>query len=267
MKKLKSTIPDGGAPLGAFPVLRELFDEETKNAIEALLYSVADGETEGFVLKGCEVTGISSDYDIAEGYIYVDGEVLYYAGSEGNSTPVYLKKDTVTEESGVFADGASKAYIDVNTATEYTTTGGGAGTQYITFNFDTAGRTFKNMTGVGNAGNGGSYTSFKISTVQIGDWDMNSDSTTTVDYPDGVSKENLRGLSGIIIPDVSASIQNNYMIGGFSAEIAATSPDVNFANVGASGIIIRRVSSGFYDSTDFEDTPFNRGWVTVLYED
>jgi len=47
MKKLKTTIPDGGAPLGQFPVLRDIFDIETKDAIEAMLSTVIIGETEG----------------------------------------------------------------------------------------------------------------------------------------------------------------------------------------------------------------------------
>lgn len=265
MKKLKSTIPDGGAPLGAFPVLRELFDEQTKNAIEALLYSVSDGETEGFVLKGCEVTGIVSDYDIAEGYIYVDGEVLYYAGSEGNSTPVYLKKDTVTEESGVFADGASKAYIDVNTATEYTTTGGGAGTQYITFDFDTPGRTFKNMVGVGNAGNTGSFTSLKTKVVEIGDWNM--DATSEVSINHGITN----GSS--VIRFIYAVIQQDSLGDAFPLDMKSpvnTNGDKQGGvySISDTSVTLERLDSGFFDDTGFDSTGgFNRGWITILYED
>jgi hypothetical protein len=147
MKKLKATIPDGGAPLGKFPVIRELFDDENKQAIEAILNSVLDGDTEGVILKGCVMSGTAGDFAISAGYIYADGEVLEYSGGSGFSATQYLKKGTVTEESGVFADGLSKAFIDVNVSEAYATTGGGSGTQYITMAFGTAGRTLKNSIG------------------------------------------------------------------------------------------------------------------------
>jgi hypothetical protein len=147
MKKLKLTIPDGGAPLGQFPVIRELFDEETKDAIEAMLSTVIIGQTEGVILSGCLATGTAGNFAISAGYIFVDGLVLRYPGTSGHSATQYLKIATATEESGVFADGGTKAYIDVNTAINFSTSGGGTGTQYITLAFATAGITLASRIG------------------------------------------------------------------------------------------------------------------------
>lgn len=142
MKKLKPTIPNGGSPLGAYPILREIFDDESKDAIEAILNALIDPQTEGVVLSGCIASGLSPNISVTEGYIYVDGEVLRYPGETGLTTPFYLKKDTVMEEGGVFADTVFRNYIDVHTAISFTTIGGGSGTQYIDFDvFSLVGRT------------------------------------------------------------------------------------------------------------------------------
>lgn len=139
MKKLKSTIPNGGAPLGQFPVLRELFDEENKNAIESILEYQTRGLTEGIVLSGCEISGAVGDWDVSPGYVYLDGEVLYFTGVIGGTLglTLYIVKDTVTEEGGTFADGLTKNYIDVNVAKFDASPTGGESTQYITLTFNT----------------------------------------------------------------------------------------------------------------------------------
>lgn len=118
MRKLKTTIPNGGAPLLEFPVLRTLFDVETKDAIEALLNSITNGDTEGLILSGCTVSGTAGNFAISSGYVYLDGEVLLYSGGSGFSATRYLQKATVTEEGGVFADTVTRNYINVNEATD-----------------------------------------------------------------------------------------------------------------------------------------------------
>jgi hypothetical protein len=144
MKRLKATIPNGGAPLGQFPVLRDIFDTETKDAIEALLISIVDGETEGVILSGCEVTGTSGNFAISAGYVYLDGKVLRYAGGSGFSATRYLQKAADTEETGAFADAVVRAYIDVETAEDAGSAPGG-GVQYVTVTHASGGRTLNDL--------------------------------------------------------------------------------------------------------------------------
>ena len=263
MKKLKATIPNGGAPLGAFPVLRELFDEETKTAIEALLFSVVDGDTQGVVLKGCAVTGIVSDYDIAEGYVYLDGEVMFYPGVEGLSAVNYVKAATATEESGVFADGASKAYIDVQNAVEFTTTGGGSGTQYITFNFDTPGRTLSRLvSGAEYEDDSAVITEVKIRTkiIEIGDWDMDADGFSSVTH--GISNdEDILSVSVLIRADTGVTDGNALLDSVDFSSIAQG----GIQTITGTSITMVRLSGGDFDSTDYNATTYNRGFVTITY--
>lgn len=262
MKKLKATIPNGGAPLGAFPVLRELFDEETKNAIEALLFSVVDGDTQGVVLKGCAVTGIVSDYDIAEGYVYLDGEVMFYPGVTGLSAVNYVKAATAAEESDVFADGVSKAYIDVQNAVEFTTTGGGAGTQYITFNFDTPGQTLSRLvSGAKYTDDSAVVTEVKIRTevIEIGDWDMDADSTVLINHG-AADNETVSVIGTTIRPDSGVA----FLDGPLERVDSSTIIQGGVDSVGATQITLRRLASGDFDSTNFNQTSWNRGWITII---
>lgn len=139
MKRLKSSIPNGGAPLGQFPVLRDIFDTENKDAIEALLTTITDGETQGVILSGCEVSGTSGNFAISAGYVYLDGKVLRYPGGSGFSATRYLQKASDTEESGTFADTVVRAYIDVEAAEDAGSAPGG-GVQYVTVTFSGGGQ-------------------------------------------------------------------------------------------------------------------------------
>lgn len=287
MKKLKQTIPDGGAPLLELPVIREIFDDENKDAIEALLYSIVDGETEGMILKGCEVTGTSGDFDVAEGYIYVDGEVLYYAGSTENSTALYLKKATVTEESGVFEDAVTKAFIDVHTATEFSTTGGGSGTQYVDVSHGSTRRTLvqaitdnsgfslpvnsvdsdqyvdgsineehiadsqviKNASGIGS--------DIKIKTANLPSWNMDTTASVTFDPGIGVlNGMNVLMVQIIIFSDLTDP--NRPIEAGGYWEVNASD---------AEEIRVYRTSGGVFDDAEYNATGFNRGRAVLIYSE
>jgi len=256
MKKLKTTIPDGGAPLGEFPVIRKLFDEENKNAIEALLYSITEGETEGVILKGCEVTGTAGDFDIAEGYIYCDGEVLYYAGGTTFAATQYLELETPTEESGTFADAVSRAFIDVRQASEFASAGGGAGTQYVTIAHGATPRTLKDALGDSFVGIESSTPALLTKVIEIGDWNMDTDGSILVTNPIG-DKDKIRNIEVMIRPDVGVFLQFNYKLDRDGA---------GFIDVGSTNIVLARTGAGLFDSADFDSTSYNRGWIALTYE-
>jgi hypothetical protein len=143
MKRLKPTIPNGGSPLGQYPVLREIFDEENKDAIEAILTSITDGQTQGVILSGCVAAGATPNGTLTAGFVYLDGKVLRLPAQTGLTWPVYIAEAAATEEGGVFADSVTRQYIDVEEA-EVVTSIPGAG-QYVTItDQSTQGRTLLN---------------------------------------------------------------------------------------------------------------------------
>jgi hypothetical protein len=264
MKRLKTTIPDGGAPLGQFPVLRDIFDTENKDAIEALLTSITEGETEGVILSGCAVTGTAGNFAISAGYVYLDGKVLRYAGGSGFSATRYLQKAADTEETGAFADTVVRAYIDVETAEDAVSAPGG-GVQYVTVTFASGGRTLNDLINIKidnravlNDGNTGAATTIKTKIIEIGDWNM--DITSSVNIPHGLAANKIRSVHVII--------RNN--LDNLYSPSPATDTFTQFElthNYDATNVIISRPNGGVFDSTNYDSTSFNRGWITITYED
>ncbi len=105
---------------------------------------------------------------------------------------------------------------------------------------------------------------FKTIVLEIGNWDM--DATASVTVAHGLADHTkIRGASLVIRRD-NASI--DIPTGGY----ATYGYDVGFgdefgaAAIDATNVNIYRVAAGVYDSTDYNSTPFNRGWVTLLVE-
>lgn len=245
MRKLKTTIPDGGAPLLEFPTLKTLFDTENKDAIEVLLNSVVDGETQGVILKGCIATAgaTAGNIDISSGYVYLDGEVLKYPGETDVASPRYIKKATVTEEGGEFADGVIKNYIEVHTAIGFTATTGGAGTQYIEVTSSKAGRSLSDIT----------KNKLRTKIIDIGDWNMDLDATKQVTH-------GLADQTKIRTVDVIIRSDDNVVMQPLVSPNAGGIDDIN-----ATVINLFRESAGLFDGTFYDSTSFNRGWITIGY--
>ncbi len=96
--------------------------------------------------------------------------------------------------------------------------------------------------------------------IDIGDWNM--DSTASINVAHGIGDwTKIRTIQASIINDVSGAVFN--LINSESitgVEIDNTSIAWNSTN-----IVLRRVSNGIFDSTGFDATSFNRGWVIILY--
>jgi len=126
MRKLKSTIPNGGAPLLEFPVFGQLFDDDTKDYLQAILKSVNDlAGASAFIVTGCEITDNGADYDVSAGIVMIDGVMRRYDGETGLTGTRYIVASTDTELSGQFADGVTKAYADVKEAEGSASAGSG----------------------------------------------------------------------------------------------------------------------------------------------
>jgi hypothetical protein len=253
MKRLKTTIPNGGSPLGKYPVIREIFDTETKDAIEALLSTLTDSLTEGVILSGCVASGTSPTAALTAGYAYLGGKVLRVPAATGQTYPFYIGVKTPTTESDTFADSVSKAWIDVEEA-EVVSSVPGAG-QYVTIG--EAGGGLKAGEVIRAEKSGGDVL-MRMKVLEIGDWNM--DTTASVNIAHGVDKTKVRSITALIRDDSDLNYYNLDYIG------AAGAGSFKGVRINSANITLFRGTGDPFDNTSFDATTYNRGWVTIWYE-
>jgi hypothetical protein len=96
-------------------------------------------------------------------------------------------------------------------------------------------------------------------TIDIGDWNM--DTTSVVSVAHSLDHSKIRSVYIIIYPDNFPSANATPLdYGNSSGNIEG------YYEITSTSIACRRVASGFYDSTNFNLTPFNRGEITIWYE-
>ena len=115
-------------------------------------------------------------------------------------------------------------------------------------------------------------TGFNVAVIDIGDWNMDSTQTTTVSLAGTTTWDKVRSISVMIRKDSDAALPENlydlYLGAGTTdwerqGVANATGDGVLTSN----GVVIQRKTSGFFDSTNFDKTSFNRGFLTITYID
>jgi hypothetical protein len=116
----------------------------------------------------------------------------------------------------------------------------------------------------------GGGNALKCKVIDIGDWDMSSDSSVSVAH--GVTAGNIRFIAGVIRNDAGDAyftIGHSYKGSGassgdtplvFGSDFTGASPPYT-----STTIFISRFTTGFFDSADFNATSYNRGWITIWY--
>lgn len=112
-------------------------------------------------------------------------------------------------------------------------------------------------TGGIDAGNNGMYIKTKV--IQIGDWNM--DTTASVSINHGLTLSQIRSVSGVIIRDDSTF---SFPIGSVNGSAGLV--NVGFGSISATQVSIFRTTGGDFDNTNYDLTPFNRGWIFIEYE-
>jgi len=103
-------------------------------------------------------------------------------------------------------------------------------------------------------------------TVEIGDWNM--DSTGSVKVNHGLEySDTWKGTRDTAIV-IRNDADTTYYDGGRTNTGAAEMAQVSVAVSGITNkkVVLIRKTSGNFDSSDFDSTSYNRGWVTVWYE-
>jgi len=110
---------------------------------------------------------------------------------------------------------------------------------------------------VKNNGNTASFTQIRTSIIIIGDWDM--DSTSSLNVAHGLTGANIRTVNCTIIPDFT------------DFKHPLDSSDSSGVSEGSlvwdgTNIALSRTTGGKFDNTTYDQTSFNRGWITITYE-
>jgi hypothetical protein len=96
--------------------------------------------------------------------------------------------------------------------------------------------------------------------IEIGDWNM--DTTDSVTITHGVVNFTSITLHNIsIINDDGSTIQQLTLYSGGAA------PEGYFGSITSTTIQLFRVASGSFDTTDYNATSYNRGYIVISYED
>jgi hypothetical protein len=108
---------------------------------------------------------------------------------------------------------------------------------------------------------GDNGTNLKFKVVDIGDWNMDSSTTTTVAH--GLTVTDIRHAVAYVRNDANTTTHNLATIDGTggSANSAGSVTSIDSTNVE-----LARQDSSTFDGTDFDSTSYNRGWITIWYE-
>lgn len=98
----------------------------------------------------------------------------------------------------------------------------------------------------------------KTKIIEIGDWDMDSTATKTIAH--GLSDfKKVRLISASIRKDDDTEL---YFLHHGGTAVSA----FGYIYADSTNINLVRAPAGFFDSTDFNSTSYNRGWVDIIYE-
>ena len=95
--------------------------------------------------------------------------------------------------------------------------------------------------------------------LEIGDWDMDANISTAVAHglPDFTK---IREVTAIIRDDADASRSPLNNFNGTTGQVGG-----GVLSVGSTLVTLDRLTGGGYDSTTYNSTGFNRGWITITY--
>lgn len=124
MKKFKSPISNGGVPAYISDLL--FMQDEAWHGILGPL-SMFDSDVQGVAVSGCVATG-SSTLAITAGYVYLNGELMYFPGTASIAAPAYIVPDTIVNTPRNFKDGTTNVVTVTKNAKAQTSSVAG---QYI----------------------------------------------------------------------------------------------------------------------------------------
>ena len=104
---------------------------------------------------------------------------------------------------------------------------------------------------------GGTNEILRTKVMEIGDWNMDAISSVVIAH--GLTLSKIRNAFGMIRNDA-----DDKYISLVEVTISATGGASNI-RIDAANITAFRLTAGIFDTTDYDSTSFNRGWITIIY--
>lgn len=98
----------------------------------------------------------------------------------------------------------------------------------------------------------------KVKVVEIGGWDMDADASKNVAH--GLTLSKIRAVSVVVRNDAGDTYY------AFSTASPTNPHDIVIQYIDATNVVLQRANSTAFDSTGYDQTPYNRGWITIWYE-
>ncbi len=255
MDKLKTSAV-GGFPFVLDDIRQFLGRLSGSQGIYQAFNNLLRGFGDNFIVQGAVASGSSPNVAITEGWVILDGELVKVDAQTGINTSTDNKfvKVTTFDSRGnkAFQNGSIEDTYEKNRAVVQGTTG----------NLDFDGDTFSDLRSISIFRDTlGVETSVIIKTkiIEIGDWNM--DTTATIDVAHGLTDFNKMRTINVFIKDDPAT--NLFPLNRHdSSGSVHGSVDV----ISSSIIRILRITGGIFDSSLFDSTSFNRGFITIEFE-
>lgn len=231
---------------GQFDALQQQNLQTVEGIVKVLFPAYTAGDLA--VLFGCEVTDNGDGtWTTTAGKIYKDGEIYDVDAATVAIADTPLWKLDATIETAKFGDGNT---YNIREVKKIALADGATGTE------------------LGNVGS--EKTPLRKKVVEIGDWDMNTNTLKDVDLSSIFSAnvlQKIKSASVIIRSDGDAVLSFTDLInyrddngyrGWFNLTINSTTVKIS---------IHHDLNSFFKTSTEYNKTNYNRGWVTIEYGD
>lgn len=212
------------------------------------------GFGDDFIVQGCITSGTTPNVAITEGWVILGGELIKVDAQTGINTATDNKffKVTTFDPRGTktFQNSTMNETYEKNRAIIQGTSGN------LAFDGNRIFETDKILAD-------GSKTIVVIKTriFEIGDWNMDIESDPLVSIIHGISGliSKARSITGVIIRD-GTIITHPFTHTDVSGESGVG------VTIGSTDITLIRATNGVFDSSNFADLSFNRGFVTIVYE-
>lgn len=249
------TTDNGGLPIQLDDF--RFIDDSVRNAFKGLISAFGINPDESFILSGAGSTLNGPNYDIAAGYICLNGEVLEV---EAHSIPTTL--------------GPGEAHV---WRLKTTFDPAGLKTFESTLSFDTYEiRQAEVVVEVPVGGfmpmlaptihqrmaANGFGTILQTKVLDIGNWDMDADITLPTPVAHGLTDiTKIRSVSVMILNDAG-----NGMTPLDSYTNAIPGMNGGITSIGTSAVAMSRRNGGLFDHIDYNNASINRGYLTIKYE-
>lgn len=263
-------MPSGGAPF-TNEDLNDVFQDEIWAAMQAML-SQYDSDAEGVIVSGCVVTPNASNFDMTAGIVYLNGEFMRVDAVTNQTFTKYIKASTPTNVTRTFNDAASKTFIIEKKAEVSGTADGGGQEITISSLYSSLYRRLEFLMGshAVKVVAAGTESTKRILTkvIEIGDWNMDSTGSKTVAH--NIDSTKILSVTAVIRNDSGSTLPLEQLFSPVNPPGAnqwETWFPVTTTGWNTTNIVLTRMDGSVFDGTNYDSTSYNRGWVTIFYEE